>query len=166
MAAGQTDPIPVQVWRRVRRCRITQETPNMNWKDEYAFGIQEIDDHYRILLTLVTEFEHAVEGRSQWDTVQPLMARTREFVKFHFAVKASLMQIVRYPLLPAHRDKHQYVLRQISILEHKGLGEEMKGELLPLMHSWLFRHIIEGDKHFSRYLIDHYGDPACAYTRF
>ena len=125
----------------------------MMWKDEYALGIQEIDDQHETLLKFITEFEKAVEGRAHWNTVQPLIARARESVKFHFAVEESLMRIVDYPRFAAHRAEHQDVLEQFAILEQRVLRQEMNAELLPLVHAWLFRHTIDSDQPFARYAI-------------
>lgn len=125
----------------------------MIWRDEYALGIAEIDDQHETLLEYITEFEKAVEGKAHWNTVQPLIARARECAKFHFAVEESLMQIVGYPRFVAHRAEHQHVLEQLAILEQRILREEMKAELLPLVHPWLYYHNIESDKPFARYAI-------------
>jgi len=131
----------------------------MIWKEEYACGIEEIDNQHKTLLAFVTEFEKAVEGRALWDTVQPLMTRAREFTKFHFAVEESLMQIVDYPHFVAHRAEHQYVLEQLAILEQRILQQEMKEELLPLVHAWLVRHSIESDTHFAVHALGRRGVP-------
>jgi hemerythrin len=134
----------------------------MQWKEEYAVGIGEIDDQHKTLIVFIADFERAVEGKAHWNTVQPLIARAREFVKFHFAVEESLMQIVKYPGFAAHRDEHQYVLEQLAALEHRVLRQEDKGELLKMLHAWLFQHIIDCDKPFARYAIDKHSDLACA----
>lgn len=123
----------------------------MIWKEEYASGIEEIDNQHKTLLEFVTEFEKAVEGRAHWNTVQPLITRAREFTKFHFAVEESLMQIIDYPQFVAHRAEHQYVLKQLAILEQRILQQEMKEELLPLVHAWLVRHSIDSDTPFAGY---------------
>jgi hemerythrin len=125
----------------------------MMWKDEYALGVQEIDNQHETLLELITEFEKAVEGRAHWNTVQPLVAKAREFVKFHFAVEESLMQIVAYPQFVAHRAEHQFILEKFAILEQRVLRQEMNAQLLPLVHSWLFRHSINSDQPFAGYAI-------------
>jgi hemerythrin len=130
----------------------------MIWRDEYALGIPEIDDQHESLLEYITEFEKAVEGKAHWNTVQPLIARARECARFHFAVEESLMQIVGYPRFVAHRAEHQHVLEQFAILEQRILREEMKAELLPLVHPWLYHHNIESDKPFVRYAIARRGD--------
>jgi hemerythrin len=124
----------------------------MQWKAEYAIGIPEIDSQHQTLIEFITEFEHAVEGKVHWNTVQPLVVRAREFVKFHFAVEESLMQIVGYPRLVAHRAEHRYVLEQFEILEQRVLRQDMKGELLPLMSSWLLHHMTESDKPFGHFV--------------
>lgn len=126
----------------------------MQWKPEYAIGIAEIDNQHKTLLGFITDFEDAVGGRAHWNTVQPLIVRAREFVKFHFAVEESLMQIVNYPMLIPHRSEHQYVVQQFSALEHRVLRQEFKGELLPLMSSWLFHHMVDSDRPFAKFALE------------
>ena len=126
----------------------------MQWKEEYAIGIAEIDSQHKTLLEFITEFEQAVAGRGHWNTVQPLIARTREFVRFHFAVEESLMQIVNYSQLVPHRSEHQQVLQQLAALEQRVLRQETKAELVPLMSAWLLNHITESDKPFGSYAQD------------
>lgn len=134
----------------------------MQWKDEYAIGIPELDDQHKTLIEFLTDFELAFEGNAHWNTVQPLIVRTRAFVKFHFAVEESLMQIVGYPASAAHRAEHQHVLQQLEALEQRVLRREMKDEVLPQISAWLFRHIIDSDKPFARYALDKCAIPACA----
>lgn len=125
----------------------------MQWKAAYAIGIPEIDNQHKTLIRFFTEFEDAVAGRAHWNTVQPLIVRTREFVKFHFAVEESLMQIVNYPQRTAHRAEHLYVLKQFSALEQRVLRQESKAELLPLLSSWLLQHMIDSDRPFGQYAL-------------
>ena len=126
----------------------------MRWNTEYAIGIQEIDNQHETLIEFITEFEDAVAGKVHWNTVQPLIVRAREFVRFHFAVEESLMQIVNYPKLIPHRSEHQYVLKQFGALEQRVLRQEMKAELMPMISAWLFHHMIESDKPFGQYVLN------------
>ena len=102
---------------------------------------------------LVLGCRDAAAGKAHWNTVQPLIVRARESVKFHFAVEESLMQIVNYPQFAAHRAEHLYVLKQFAALEHRVLRQEMKAELMPLISAWLFHHMIESDQPFGRYAL-------------
>ena len=133
----------------------------MEWKDEYAIGIPELDNQHKTLIEYLTDFELAFDGKAHWNTVHPLMLRARGFVRFHFAVEESLMQIVNYPDFLAHRAEHQSVLQQFQALELRVLNNGMKDEVLPLLTSWLFDHIIDSDKPFARYALDKCGELAC-----
>ena len=126
----------------------------MQWNPEYAIGIQEIDDQHKTLLQFIAEFEDAVAGKVHWNTVQPLIVRAREFVRFHFAVEESLMQIVSYPQLVPHRAEHRYVLNQFAALEQRVLRKGMKAELMPMISAWLFQHMTESDKPFGQYVLN------------
>lgn len=134
----------------------TSRDKEMQWKDEYAIGVAEIDSQHKTLLELISEFEAAVAGRVHWNTVQPLIARTREFIKFHFAVEESLMQIVNYPGYLDHKAEHQYVVEQIAALEHQVLRQDLKAELVSVLSVWLFNHILESDKPFGNYVQDYF----------
>jgi hemerythrin len=126
----------------------------MQWKAEYAIGIQEIDSQHKTLIEFITEFEDAVAGKVHWNAVHPLIVRAREFVKFHFAVEESLMQIVNYPQLIPHRAEHRYVLKQFEFLEQRVLRQQFNAELLPLISSWLLHHMTESDKPFGQYALN------------
>jgi hemerythrin len=132
----------------------------MEWKHEYALGIEEIDRQHKTLLQFIGEFEQAFAGNGHWNTLQPLLARTREFVKFHFAVEESLMQIVGYPGFAAHKAEHHQVLEQLAALEHQVLRQETKLELQQAMRTWLFQHIIASDQPFARYAVAKFPDLA------
>ena len=82
----------------------------MQWKDEYAIGIPEIDHQHKILLGYLTEFERAFAGQLHWNTVHPLIVRARGFVQFHFAVEEAVMNdadvagtVVRLPMIHSTR---------------------------------------------------------------
>jgi len=132
----------------------------MQWKDEYAIGIPELDNQHKTLIEILTDFELAFAGRAHWNTVHPLVVRARAFVRFHFAVEESLMQIVNYPSFIAHRAEHQYVLQRFAELEQRVLRKDMKHEVLPRITVWLFDHIIDSDRPFARYALDRGIQPA------
>ena len=130
----------------------------MEWKAGYETGIQEIDDHHKTILGFINEFEAAASQKQHWNAVQPLLVRTREFARFHFAVEESLMQIINYPMFAAHRSEHRHILVQIESLEIGVLRQDLKEELLPLMRNWLIGHMVESDLHFTRYAMARYRD--------
>jgi hemerythrin-like metal-binding protein len=121
----------------------------MQWTSAYETGIVEIDQQHRNIVGLVTEFEAAINANASWDRLYPLIARARDYAKFHFAVEESLMQILGYPRISAHRSEHRFVLARIADLEQGVLRKSMVDELAPQFRTWLLSHFLESDRHFA-----------------
>jgi hemerythrin-like metal-binding protein len=100
---------------------------------------------------LVTEFEAAIIANASWDQLYPLIARARDYAKFHFAVEESLMQILGYPRTSAHRSEHRFVLERIADLEQGVLRKSLLEELAPQFRTWLLSHFLESDRHFAEF---------------
>jgi len=113
-----------------------------------------IEDQHDTIMEFVSSFEKAVEGKEYPKAVLALIAQTREFAQFHFTIEESLMQIVKYADLGAHRDEHQSVLKQIASIEDRVRGEEPGSDWLPLLRACLFAHFNERDKDFNQYAME------------
>lgn len=130
----------------------------MEWKAEYATGIQNIDDQHRNILDLVTRFENLSGDTGDWIGMHQLILRTREFMEFHFSVEESLMRLVPNLDSAVHRAEHRYVLANLAELEGQERLEIKKDELVPLMRHLLFDHIVGSDKYFVRQARDKWRD--------
>ena len=131
----------------------------MDWKVDYEIGIQTIDDQHRMLLRFITQFEVLARDGAHWNDVYPVLAHTREYMRFHFSVEESLMQILRYPDAARHRAEHEGILRQITAIERGVLCRNLKSDLLPVMRHWLFNHMLVSDIPFARHAlgVEHIG---------
>ena len=130
----------------------------MEWKAEYATGIQNIDDQHQRILELVTLFEGLSGDSADWIATHRLLLRTRKFMEFHFSVEESLMRLVPSADSPAHRAEHGYVLANLADLEGRVRSEIKMDELVPLMRHLLFDHIVGSDKYFARNALDKWPD--------
>ena len=130
----------------------------MKWKQEYELGISEIDAQHQQILEFITAFENLHRDGAHWNEIHPLIVRTREFVRFHFSVEESLMQVLRYPLPEPHHAEHRYVLDHLATLERQVLHKRVAEDLVPKMRHWLFDHIIGIDRDFARFVLSRYGD--------
>jgi len=131
----------------------------MEWKAEYATGIQNIDDQHRKILELMTLFEGLSGGAGEQIAMHQLILRTRKFMEFHFSVEESLMRLLPYtPHSAVHRAEHGYVLANLADLEGQARLEVDKDELVPLMRHLLFDHIVGSDKYFARHARDKWRD--------
>lgn len=124
----------------------------MQWKSEFETGIAEIDSQHRTIVQLITEFEAAVKANADWNSLHPLLTRTKEYAKFHFAVEESLMQIFRYPSFCAHRSEHHFVLERVADLEGGVLRKDAVHELVSRFHAWVLSHFQDSDRHFAEFV--------------
>lgn len=133
----------------------------MEWKAEYATGIQNIDDQHRKILELMTLFEGLSGDASDQIATHQLVLRTRKFMEYHFSVEESLMRLLpNTPHSVVHRAEHGYVLANLADLEGQARLDIRKDELVPLMRHLLFDHIVGSDKYFARHARDKWREPA------
>jgi hemerythrin-like metal-binding protein len=124
----------------------------MQWKSEYETGIAEIDNQHQTIMQLVAEFDAAVQADANWNSLYPLITRTKEYTKFHFAVEESLMQICKYPRASAHRSEHRFILGLVTNLKGGVLRKQVMDELMPQFRTWLLSHFLESDRHFHEFM--------------
>ena len=131
----------------------------MNWKNEYATGIHNIDDQHQTILEFVTRVERISAGRTRPEAVRPLILRARELVESHFAVEESLMRLVAYSDSNAHRAEHKEILDHMANLEVQVLRNNAQHKLAPLVRRLLFGHVVGSDKRFAQYALNLFGGP-------
>jgi hemerythrin len=137
----------------------------MNWKDEFATGIHNIDDQHETILESISRFELNSEAGKGLEAMRPLLLRTRELVVLHFKVEESLMQLLAYPDLQIHRDEHKYVMDHIEALEEQVLRDNVRDKLASLVRHLLFGHVAESDKRFGQYALALFGGPSFGVPR-
>jgi hemerythrin-like metal-binding protein len=130
----------------------------MEWKTEYATGIQNIDDQHQKILELMTLFEGLPGNSADWSDMHKLILRTRAFMAYHFSVEESLMQLLPYADSAVHRAEHRYVLESLADLEGEVRRKIRKDELVPLMRHLLFDHLVGSDQHFARHALAKWRD--------
>lgn len=124
----------------------------MQWKPEYETGIAEIDGQHQTIIRMVTEFEAAVNANAHWNDLHALIARAKDYAKFHFAVEESLMQIFGYPQFLAHRSEHRFVLDRVAELEQGVLTKDAIHDLVPRLRTWMLGHFLHSDGHFVEFI--------------
>jgi len=134
----------------------------MDWKPEYATGIDNIDRQHMQIIDIITQFENISEDKARWHEVRPLILRTRKFMDFHYSVEESLMQILPYPHRNAHRAEHRREQQHIADIEFGILCGTIRDSLAPQIRHCLFGHIAAADKQFGQYALRQFGQPSPA----
>lgn len=126
----------------------------LDWCDEYAVGVDDIDRHHRELFRLVNEFRDAFQ---QYDHKTDILWVLRQLVVYaeaHFRHEEDLMARAAYPLLGPHCEIHRQLLQRLSTLQDKCASGETRvdWDTVEFLKHWLTAHILTEDKKFGAFL--------------
>ncbi len=113
----------------------------LQWKDEYATGIDEVDEEHRDLIDVINRLHELLLADDARMTVPAFFSRLLEGVSAHFALEERIMGESRYADLAAHREDHERLLGEIrDVREAFGHAEEVDSvDLAMRLEPW-FRH--------------------------
>jgi hemerythrin len=113
----------------------------LQWKDEYATGIDEVDEEHKDLIDVINRLHELLLADDARMTVPAFFARLLDGVSAHFALEERIMGESRYADLSAHREDHERLLEEIrDVMEAFGHAEEVDSvDLAMRLEPW-FRH--------------------------
>jgi hemerythrin len=121
---------------------------------QYITGIAEIDSQHREIEETALAAIEAAAARDKWHIVHYILVRLYELLRFHFAVEESVMAIVAFPEIAAHKQVHKDIL--LTVERMKGASLDPKAcehdESLKSQFSFL-THIVDHDKKFTEFVM-------------
>lgn len=88
-------------------------TSLISWMDEYALGIEEIDEDHRALITLINELYAALDAGSGDADIVRFLTEVHTRIAAHFAVEERIMRRSGYTEYDAHKGDHARLLDEI-----------------------------------------------------
>lgn len=127
------------------------------WNDDFSVGIQEVDEQHKDLVDLLNQLHEAIIERHGTLASRNILNRLADYTRIHFTVEESLMRVVNYPEYEEHKHVHEELITQVIALQEKlDTGKAaITFELLHFLKIWLQKHIIESDKQFGQFFLDH-----------
>lgn len=129
----------------------------MEWQPEYSVGIATIDRQHQEILGYISQLTIALDGKDSWNVSHYLLVQVDAFMKVHFAVEESLLEIVAYPDLAAHKAGHQDIMDHISGLKRRAVKEDISAELVRFLREWFIGHVLNSDRAYGKYVVAHLG---------
>lgn len=123
----------------------------IEWKNEYATGVELVDQQHRHLVEIINKFEDALQkgrgSRQMNEILNDLVGYTQE----HFATEERLMEEAGYPQLKLHQSQHRQLLQKVERLqfEFNGAHRRISAEMHEFLVYWLVTHILRDDKAFA-----------------
>lgn len=134
----------------------SEQSNQVQWKDEYSVGISFIDDDHKQLINLLNQFtaayDHDMSEKFEKEALEELI----NYTKYHFEREEEMMSENDYPDFIAHKAKHQEMIEQVSsfVELYNKKGHAALKEISEYLTVWLISHINGTDKEYSQYLND------------
>jgi hemerythrin len=127
-----------------------------DWRDEYEFGINNVDQAHRNLLADMNALARAVHVGA-WNLTPPLLAQIQFAAAADFTIEEELMHDRGYPFLQLHARQHQRFFEYFGELRIEiESGAENRLYLAfrvkRLLTDWLVNHILNADRHLGQFL--------------
>ena len=128
----------------------------VRWGENYATGINLIDEQHKELVKLTNELYGAclTSEEEVHDTFKEVMGRMVEYVRFHFTVELELLNRVKYPGYDDHKSQHDSLVRKIleAAKEYKEGNRYAANYFVRTLKEWVFGHIAVSDKLYAAYI--------------
>jgi hemerythrin len=128
-------------------------TALIEWREEYALGIPDVDYEHRQLITLINDLHASLVGGAGKDEVAAFLGEVHNRISAHFALEERVMRDMRYPLYQEHKADHERLLDEIvEILDDYELGGDFNQESFTAkLDSWFSGHFRTHDAGLHRF---------------
>lgn len=118
------------------------------WKDEYAFGIAEIDRQHRTLVDLVRDLHEAMAAGKGTDTLRAILDELIRYTQSHFRYEEQMLARAGWKDLEVHKAEHQKLTRTVEEFRRDLASGRvaMTLRVMDFLKSWLVGHILEKDR--------------------
>jgi hemerythrin len=122
----------------------------LSWKEEYAVGIEEIDNQHKALLEFINEALHKCTGdrKAQKAYFETLVLEVVKSLEEHFLTEEKWMQLKNYNNYAEHKEKHDSMFNELK----QTIGDMQSGSrkldlitIVIYIREWFLNHIDEMD---------------------
>ncbi len=126
----------------------------MKWRDDYATGVQSIDEDHKMIFKMAEDFRAALDvGRG--DAVYSVLLEFLSlYCRGHFGFEERCMEEFRCPVAEKNKEEHIRFLEKLSeFQEHyaaSGYDHTDARRLVDTVDQWLDNHICRIEVHLKR----------------
>jgi hemerythrin len=128
----------------------------IEWQDELATGIEQIDEQHKGIFARFAAFTTACNDGSARADVLNFMEFLEGYTRDHFRDEEKALHDAHYPDLSIQQESHKIFLRELAELKGKvdGHGVDMAEilEMKRLLIRWLIQHINHLDMAYVDFL--------------
>jgi len=126
----------------------------MRWSDEYATGVERIDDQHKMLFKFAEDFRAALD-EERGERVYGVLLRSLDlYVHSHFSFEEKCMDRYRCPVAQRNREADVRFVEVLSGFQQRyavsGFDHAVARDLLDTIDQWLGDHICRIDVHLKQ----------------
>lgn len=129
-------------------------TDYAGWKNDYALGIQEIDEQHRIVFEQIEELRQAIIRGDSQKHVGEIIERMVEYTRVHLVMEECVLRLFTYSDYAGHKHKHEHGVKQIEAFSRRYAegDRSVPLELFEFIGGWWRHHILDEDARYVRTL--------------
>lgn len=113
----------------------------LEWREEYALGIEEVDHEHRELIDLINALYELVQYGSGNGEVETFLAEVHARIAAHFALEEARMRRLSYPEYASHKADHERLLDDLlDIMDAAAAGDFEPDALGARLDAWFGVH--------------------------
>jgi len=119
------------------------------WKEEYAIGVESIDNQHKHLFEIGNSIYELLENYVLEDKYDRIINDLREYTKYHFQSEEDYMIEIMYSGYFKQKVEHEDFIDKIEEIQLQDLDENQEKhirELLLFVFNWILEHILQRDK--------------------
>lgn len=127
-----------------------KNTTLVNWQDNYALGLDEIDEQHRMLFDIMNRLWAAILRNAEGQELGSILEDLERYTVLHFTEEETFMRSIAYPDFDAHIAYHRTFVKKL--LDEKmaaRAGQQVSLELIHFLRDWLVNHILVEDKRYA-----------------
>ncbi len=126
----------------------------MKWSDDYATGIERIDDDHKMIFKMAGDFRAALDECNGGAVYCVLLNALNLYCRGHFGFEERCMDEYRCPVAQKNKDAHAKFLEALSEFQRRysvsGYDPKDARRLVDTVDQWLTDHICHIDIHLKR----------------
>jgi hemerythrin-like metal-binding protein len=120
----------------------------IDWTDEFATGVETVDNQHRQLVEIVNKFDEAARRGKGSRIMNEILTDLIGYTAEHFAHEEQVIEELGYPKLEMHQNQHRQLLQKVERLqfEFTQQNKRITPEVRDFLKYWLTNHILKDDK--------------------
>jgi len=124
----------------------------LEWKDEYAIGVQHIDEQHQKLFEIGNSIYSLLADQvlvDKYDRIIVIINELKQYTKYHFSCEEEYMLQNRYPRYFSHKVEHDDFINKVEDVELKDIDQDQEKyirDLMTFVFNWILDHILKNDK--------------------